>query len=94
MSAKIALAALATLLTIASIHGTAFAQNSEYFHATSGRPGAQIPADARGAVELRARTSSNRASAEIVFGGIVVGRDLDANVRLEILRDGMNAGQY
>jgi hypothetical protein len=91
MSAKIA---LTVLLTVASVHGTAFAQNSEYFHATPGRPGAQIPADARGAVESRARISSNRASSEIVFGGIVVGRDPDAKVRLEILRDGMNAGQY
>ena len=94
MPAKIIFAALAALLASASVHATAFAQHSGHLRAASHRPDARIPADARGAVESRTHTSADRGSSEIVFGGVVVGRDPDANVRLEILRDGMNAGQY
>ena len=100
MSAKIKLIALATLLTALSVQGTAFAQN--YFTAfpaapeyqsnqTVNRLKAKIPPRAFGSINDQAGAPFGRSPTDVVSSGKVVGRDPDANVRFEILRDGQYA---
>ena len=100
MSAKITLAAAAALLTALSVQGTAFAQNyftafpapSEYqSHQATNRFKAKIPAKAFGSINDQAGASFGQTPNEVVSSGKVVGRDPDANVRFEILRDGQYA---
>jgi hypothetical protein len=96
MSARLKLAALASLLTILSLQGTAFAQN--YFtsfptaaehrsNQTVSRSKAKIPSNAFGSVNDRAGMSFGRSTDVIDHGGNVLGRDPDPNVRFELLRD-------
>ena len=96
MSARIKLAALAALLTAVSIQGTASAQS--YFTGFPAAPEyrsnkadnhlkAKIPSNAFGSINDRAGTSFGRSPTDVVFGGNVLGRDPDQNVRFEILRD-------
>ena len=100
MSAKITLAAAAVLLTALSVQGTAFAQN--YFTAfpapsqyqsnqAINRFKAKMPAKAFGSINDQAGASFGQTPNEVVSSGKVVGRDPDANVRFEILRDGQYA---
>jgi hypothetical protein len=100
MSAKIKLTALAALLTILAVQGTASAQNYfTAFPAASGhqsnqainRLKAKIPSKAFGSVNDQAGASFGQTPNDVVSGGKVVGRDPDANVRFEILRDGQYA---
>jgi hypothetical protein len=96
MSARITFAALAGLLTTLSVQGTAFAQSfSTTFHATSehrashtvNRSKARMLSNTFGSVDAGAGTSFGRPLHDVVFGGSVLGRDPDQNVRFEILRD-------
>ena len=100
MSAGIKLATVVALLTALSVQGTAFAQN--YFPAFPATPEyrsnqavnrskAKIPSNAFGSINNRAGTSFGLSPNDAVSGGKVVGRDPDANVRFEILRDGQYA---
>jgi hypothetical protein len=100
MSAKIKLTAAAALLTALSAQGTAFAQN--YFTAfptpaeyqsnqTINRFKAKIPSKAFGSINDQADASFSQSLNDVVSSGKVVGRDPDANVRFEILRDGQYA---
>jgi hypothetical protein len=96
MSGRIKPAALAAVLTVASVHGTASAQN--YFPAFPPAPKyqsdkavnrfkAKIPSSAFGSIGDRTGTSSRQSPNDIVFGNKWVGRDPDPHVRFEILRD-------
>jgi len=96
MSARITFAALAGLLTTLSVQGTASAQSySTAFHATSehrasqtvNRSKAKMLSTTFGSVDDRAGTSFGRSPHDVVFGGSVLGRDPDQNVRFELLRD-------
>ena len=87
MSAKITLAALATLMTALSVQNSSARPLSP-----DNRPGhsiggfrAQIPGDAFGAAGDLAPFA--RSPGDVAFGGRVLGRDPDANVRMELLRD-------
>ena len=88
MSARITFAALAGLLTALSVQATASAQSYTTFPAASeyraghtvNRSKATIPSNAFGSVDARA-------AQDVVFGGSVLGRDPDQNVRFELLRD-------
>jgi len=102
MSARIKLITLATLLTALSVNGTAFAQN--YFPAFPAAPEyrsnqsinrlkAKIPSNAFGSINDPTGASFDRPSNGVFFGGRAVGRDPDANVRLELLRD-KDIGKY
>jgi hypothetical protein len=88
MSAKITFAALAALLTALSVQGPASARTASHdnrpSHAVSGFR-ARIPADAFGAVGDPAPFA--RSSSDVTFGGRTLGRDPDANVRMQLLRD-------
>jgi hypothetical protein len=84
MSAKITLAAFATLLTALSAQGASARPLSHPSHAISGFK-ARIPADAFGAAGDLAPFA--RSSSDAVFGGRMLGRDPDANVRMQLLRD-------
>ena len=89
------LAALTTLLIVASIPATASAQNHfrgapEYQSKQAvNRSSARIPSNAFGSVNMG--TSFGQPANDVVFGGKFVGRDPDANVRFDILRDGQFA---
>ncbi len=96
MSARTKFVALAGLLTALSAQGTASAQT--YFPAfpaaSEHRTGqavkhwkAKVPSNAFGSVDVRAGTSFGRSPNDVVFGGEVLGRDPDPNVRFELLRD-------
>jgi hypothetical protein len=97
MSAKMRLAALAALLTSLSVQGIASAQNyfptfpssaSEYrTNQGVNRFKGKIPSNAFGSVNDRAGTRFGQSPNDVVFNGKTVGRDPDANVRLQILRD-------
>jgi hypothetical protein len=104
MSARSKLAALAALLTALSVQGTAFAQQT-YFPAFQAAPEfrssqalnrlkTRIPSNAFDAVNDQAGSSFGRSSRDVVAGGKVVGRDPDANVRFDIMRDGQYQGKY
>jgi hypothetical protein len=96
MSARLKLAALASLLTILSLQGTAFAQN--YFtsfptaaerqsNQTVSRSKGKIPSNAFESVNDRTGMSFGRSTDVIDHSGNVLGRDPDPNVRFELLRD-------
>ena len=92
MSARITFATLAGLLTALSVQATASAQSYTTFPAASeyraghtvNRSKAMIPSNAFGSV---AGMSFGRSPQDVVFGGSVLGRDPDQNVRFELLRD-------
>jgi len=96
ISGRIKLAALAAVLTVVSVHGTASAQN--YFpafptapkyesHKAVSRFKAKIPSNAFGSIGDRTGTSSGQSPNDVVFGNKWVGRDPDPHVRFEIMRD-------
>ena len=96
MSARITFAALAGLLTALSVQGTASAQGyfttfpaaSEHRAShTVNRSKAKMLSNAFGSVDDRAGTSFGRSPHDVVFGGSVLGRDPDQNIRFELLRD-------
>jgi hypothetical protein len=100
MSAKIKLSAAAALLTALSVQGTAFAQNhftafsapSEYqSNQAINRFKVKIPSKAFGSINDQAGALFGQSPNDVVSSGKVVGRDPDANVRFEILRDGQYA---
>jgi hypothetical protein len=85
MSAKITLAALATLMTALSVqNSSARPLDNRPGHSISGFR-ARIPSDAFGAAGDLAPFA--RSSSDVVFGGRMLGRDPDVNVRMELLRD-------
>ena len=93
MSARTTFAALAGLLTAICVQGTASAQS--YFPAASehragqtvNRSKAKMPSNVFGSVNNSAGTSFGHSPHDVVFGGSIVGRDPDQNVRFELLRD-------
>ena len=95
MSARTTFAALAGLLTVLCVQETASAQSYTTFPAASehrasqtvNRSKATIPSNAFGSVDGRAGMSFGRFPQDVVFGGSVLGRDPDQNVRFELLRD-------
>src|SRR5262244_1637497 len=96
MSARTTFTALAGLLTALSVQGTASAQSylttfpaaSEHRASqTVSRSKAKMPSNAFGSADDRAGTSFGRSPHDVVFGGSVLGRDPDQNIRFELLRD-------
>jgi hypothetical protein len=95
MSANIKLATLAALLTAVSVHGAAFAQSNGDLNVASGyrfnkainNLRTKVPSDAFGSINDQAGTVSGRSADDVVYGGQVVGRDPDRNIRSQILRD-------
>ncbi len=95
MSAKNKLAILAALVTAVSVHGAAVAQSNGDVNVTSRYRSNQtinnlrtkIPSEAFGSINDQAGTLSGRSSDDVVYGGQVVGRDPDRNLRSQILRD-------
>ena len=87
MSAKLTLAALAAVLTVASIQGPAFARgvsptaydlrSDPAFHGAQGSR----------ALSSIAGPSFGRGPGDVTFGGRSVGRDPDPNVRFQLMRD-------
>jgi hypothetical protein len=78
MSAKITLAALATLMTALSVQ-------SSSARPLDNRPGHGINGFKFGTAGDLAPFA--RSPGDVAFGGRVLGRDPDANVRMELLRD-------
>jgi hypothetical protein len=73
-------------------HFTAFPVAFEYqSNQAINRLKAKIPSKAFGSVNDQAGASFGRSQTDVVCSGKVVGRDPDANVRFEILRDGQYA---
>ena len=99
MSAIIKRTALAACLAVVSVHGAASARGyvpASLEHRSNpaiSRFQAKIPSDAFGSINDRAAVSFGRSSRDVVFGGRTLGRDPDANVRLELRRD-YYFGQY
>jgi hypothetical protein len=101
MSAKTRFAALAALMTVLSVHGTALAQSNGNLSVASDHRlneaihnlRTKVPSDAFGSVNARAATLSGRSSddsgrsSDIYYNSQFVGRDPDSNVRSQILRD-------
>jgi hypothetical protein len=91
MSTKMILPALAALLTVLSLHGTASARGNspaaiDYrFKQTIKRFKARVPSDAFGSIGYRAGTFGR--STDVVSGVFFVGRDPDPNIRFQLLRD-------
>ena len=92
MSIKIILPALAALLTMFSLQGTASARSSspaadDYgFRQTIKRFKARVPSDALGSIGYRAGRFGG-SSTDVVSGVFFVGRDPDPNIRFQLLRD-------
>jgi hypothetical protein len=95
MSGRMKLAALAAVVTVVSVHGTA---SANYFRAshpapkyqsykTVNRSKAKIPSNAFGSIGDRTGTSSGQLLNDVIYGNKWVGRDPDLHVRFEILRD-------
>jgi hypothetical protein len=81
------------LVTTLSVQGTASARNSPAAHASSQAVHRLQASDAFGSINDHAGVSFGRSSTAVFFGGTAVGRDPDANVRLELLRD-KDIGKY
>ncbi len=99
MSTNITFAAIATALTILSIHGTASAQSdlagyNQQSNLVAGRATASVPSNAFGSTDHATGPSLSRPQHAVVFNSKIVGHDPDVNVRSTILRDGVNMGQY
>jgi hypothetical protein len=93
MSAILKRAALAAGLAVVSVHGAASARGNvpgsleQRSNLALSRFQAKIPSGMFGAINGRAGTPFGRSSSDVVFGGRILGRDPDPNVRLEILRE-------
>jgi hypothetical protein len=91
MSTRTAVAALAAFVTALSFQGTASARNSA--HASNQAVQRLQTSNAFGSINNPASASIGRPSSAVFSGGTAVGRDPDANVRLELLRD-KDIGKY
>jgi hypothetical protein len=86
MSAKLTLAALATVLTVVSVQGPASARGvSPAASDMRSDPAFGRPQGARGSVNIG--SSLGRAANDVTFGGRTMGRDPDPNVRFQLMRD-------
>lgn len=86
MSTKITLAALAALLAAMAMQAPAVAHDLQSGPSATRLKGA-APADAYASSYDRPATSLGHTATDVVFGGKIIGRDPDQNVRLELLRD-------
>jgi hypothetical protein len=91
MSARITLAAFAALVTALSVHGTASARPAA--RASNQAVHRLQASDAFGSINDQTGASFGSASNGVYSGSRAVGRDPDANVRLELLRD-KDIGKY
>jgi hypothetical protein len=93
MSTKLILPALAALLTVLFLQGTASARgnpsaaNDYRFKQTIKRFKARVPSDAFGSIGYRAGTPFGRSSTDVWFSVYFVGRDPDPNIRFQLLSD-------
>jgi hypothetical protein len=88
MSAKLTLAALAAVLTIASIQGPAFARGvSPTANDLRSDPAFHGARGSRAAGSISTGPSFGRAPSDVMFGGTSIGRDPDPNVRFQLMRD-------
>ena len=88
MSAQLTLAALAAVLTIASIQGPAFARGvSPTAHDLRSDPAFHGAQGSRALSSISAGQSFGRGPGEVMFGGRSIGRDPDPNVRFQLMRD-------
>jgi hypothetical protein len=93
MSAKITLAAVAALLTVLSTQAPAFARSNSpaahnyRFKQAIKRFKARVPSDAFGSIGCPAGKSFGRSSNDVVSHVYFLGRDPDANIRFQLLRD-------
>ncbi len=86
MSAKLTLAALAALLTVVSIQGPAFARGvSPTAKDLRSDPAFSRLQGARGSINIG--PSLSRGPNDVTFGGRIIGRDPDPNVRFQLMRD-------
>jgi hypothetical protein len=86
MSAKLALAALAALLTVVAIEGPASARGvSPTANDLRSDPTFNRAQGARGSINIG--PSFGRGPADVMFGGRTIGRDPDPNVRFQLMRD-------
>jgi hypothetical protein len=88
MSAKLTLAALAAVLTVASIQGPAFARGvSPTANDLRSDPAFHGAQGARTFGSINNGPSFGRGPADVTFGGRSIGRDPDPNVRFQLMRD-------
>ena len=88
MSAKLTLAALAAVLTVASVQGPAFARGvSPTANDLRSDPAFHSARAARALGSINTGPSFGRGPGEVVFGGRSIGRDPDPNVRFQLMRD-------
>ena len=93
MSAKLIRAALVALLTVlstqapASARTNASAAHNYQFKQAIKRFKASVPSDAFGSIGYPAGKSFGRSSNDVVSHVYFLGRDPDANIRFQLLRD-------
>jgi hypothetical protein len=88
MSAKLTLAALAAVLTVASIQGPAAARGvSPTAHDLRSDPAFHGTQGWRALGSINASQSFGRGPGDVTFGGRSIGRDPDPNVRFQLMRD-------
>jgi hypothetical protein len=88
MSAKLTLAALAAILTVVSLQGPASARGvSPTANDLRSDPAFSHLQGSRALGSINVGATLGRASNNVMFGGRSVGRDPDANVRFQLMRD-------